>query len=118
MPPSRSRWLAGFSFPFESPSRRFQVVGTSPVVYSCAGGQIRRSTPRALTAANAPLANCPAAGVGQLLVDNVACGGGNTFFNYVPANATREGWVEIMLTLTDAGESVRLYDRVSVNNAP
>ena len=43
---------------------------------------------------------------------------GDTFFNYVPANATREGQAEIMLTLTDNGESVRLYDRVSVNNAP
>lgn len=109
---------AAFQFPFESPSHRFQVVGTSPVVYSCAGGQIRRSTPRVLTAANAPLATCPAAGVGDLLVSNVDCGGGNTFFNYVPANATREGQVEITLTLTDTGESVRLYDRVSVNNAP
>lgn len=109
---------AAFQFPFESPSRRFQVVGTSPVVYSCVGGQIRRSTPRALTAANLPLATCPGAGVGDLLVANVVCGGTDSFFTYVPANATREGQVEIMLTLTDAGESVRLYDRVSVNNAP
>ena len=67
---------AAFQFPFESPSHRFQVVGPSPVVCSCAGGQIRRSTPRALTAANMSLDTCPAAGVGDLLVSNVDCGGG------------------------------------------
>lgn len=105
-----------FQFPFESPSRRFQVIGNESVVYTCAGNSIWRST-RAL--GSAALASCPAAG-GAELVGNVDCT--QSFFNYAPANATRQGMVEIRLTmsaLTPTGvESIRLYDRVSVNNAP
>lgn len=107
---------AAFQFPFESPSRRFQVIGNQSVIYTCAGNSIWRTT-RAL--GSAALANCPAA-LGAELVGNVDCT--QSFFNYTPANATREGMVEIVLTLsalTPTGvESIRLYDRVSVNNAP
>lgn len=111
---------APFRFPFESPSRRFQVIANASVVYYCdaASGAVRRTT-RALANASAAMATCPAPNLNDpILVANVVCGGADSAFVYVPANATREGWVEIMMTLTDAGESIRLYDRVSVNNAP
>jgi MSHA biogenesis protein MshO len=106
-----------FQFPFESPGRRFQVTPNNSVIYACAGNAIWRST-RALAAATNPVAACPGA-AGDLLVDNVDCA--QTSFIYVPANATRDGQVEIMLTLTSAAaqdEVIRLYDRVSVNNVP
>ena len=106
-----------FQFPFESPGRRFQVIPNNSLIYSCAGNAIWRSA-RALAGATNPVATCPAAG-GDLLVDNVDCA--QTSFVYVPANATRDGQVEITLTLFAAGqptETIRLYDRVSVNNVP
>ncbi len=106
---------AGLRFPFESPGRRFQVIENQAVRYSCVGGSVWRSR---AAIANAAMATCPAAG-GDELVRNVNCAG--SFFTYVPANATREGMVEILLTLTSPApqsETIRLYDRVSVNNAP
>lgn len=101
-------------FPNESPSRRFYVIGSQAVVYSCSGGAIWRAL-RAISPT--ALATCPTTG-DHKLVGNVDCT--RTSFTYVPAVTQRAGMVELIVTLVSPGngESVRLYDRVSVNNAP
>jgi len=50
------------------------------------------------------------------VVSNVDCA--NSSFSYTPAVSQRNGILTIILTLTQSGESVRLYDEVQVNNAP
>lgn len=101
--------VAANQFPFESPGRRFHVIPDFSVIYSCSGGNLIRTT-RAITAA--ALAACP--GAGDLLVSNVsACA-----FSYTPAVSTRNGLLGMTLELTQAGESVRLYQEVQVNNVP
>jgi MSHA biogenesis protein MshO len=102
---------AGNQFPLASPGRRFDVIPNFSVVYSCAGGNLIRST-QPIAAAH--LAACPAAG--EVLVSNVsACS-----FSYTAAVMQANGQLTMTLTLTDApsGESIRLYQEVHVNNAP
>lgn len=109
--------IAARQFPFESPSARFQVVDGQSAIYYCdAVNRVVRRRTQALAAA-AP-ATCPAANnADPVLVGNVDCAA--SAFTYAPANASREGEVEILLTLTSPqNETVTLYDRVSVNNAP
>ena len=113
-------------FPFRSPGNRFQVIQNASVVYSCAGGALRRST-RALsgTGALAPLAACPAAGtVGEtILVGNVDCA--QTSFAYTAAvspAAQRNGILAVTLVLTQPGargpETISLYQEVQLDNTP
>ncbi|MBU0752487.1 MAG: type II secretion system GspH family protein [Gammaproteobacteria bacterium] len=102
---------AGNQFPFESPGRRFHVIPDFSVIYSCAGGELRRSV-RAITAAQ--LVGCPLPGVGDLLVSNVsACS-----FSYTPGVSARNGLLGMTLQLTLAGESVQIYQEVQVDNVP
>lgn len=101
---------AGIRFPFESPGKRFQVIPDNSVVYSCSGGNLLRTT-RAIALA---MAACPAAGT--TMVSNVDCI--NSSFNYTPGVSQRNGLLTMVLTLTQSGESVQLYDEVHVNNVP
>lgn len=98
-------------FPFESPGKRFYVIPDNSVAYSCSGGNLIRSTqPISATA----LAACPSSGA--ILMSNVDCAA--TVFNYVPTVTQRNALLTMRLVLTNANESVRLYDEVHVNNAP
>jgi MSHA biogenesis protein MshO len=105
---------AANQFPFASPGSRFNVIPDFSVAYSCSGGNLIRST-QAIAAA--PLAGCPAIGApatSEILVGNVAA----CAFSYVPAVSARNGLLTMTLVLTQAGESVRLYQEVHVNNVP
>lgn len=106
-------------FPLQSPGNRFHVIPNYSIIYSCAGGALRRST-RAISAA--PLAACPAVGVAgeSILVGNVDCA--NSSFVYVPAATQRSGQMSMTLVLTQPGangaETIRLYQEVHVDNVP
>ena len=106
---------AANQFPFSSPGNRFHVIPNFSVVYSCAGGQLLRST-RAITAG--ALAACPAAGT--VLVGNVNCA--NSAFTYTPAASQRNGVLTMALELSQAGangaETIHLYQEVHVDNTP
>lgn len=101
-----------FRFPFRSPQQRFFIVDT-PVTYRCFNNQLLRYDGYAITSAQP---NPPAgAGVsGQIQANNVT----NCQFTYDPGTAARAALVTLALTLTDAGESVRLMQQVHVDNLP
>ena len=101
--------MAAKQFPHDSPGKRFHVIANHSVVYSCSGGVIYRSTP---AIAAAPAA-CPSAG--SILVSNVDCA--NTSFRYSTVSA-RNSLLAMTLTLTRAGESVRIYHEMQVSNVP
>jgi len=106
---------AANQFPFESPGKRFHVIPDFSVVYNCVGGNLERST-RAIPAVGAlgQLAACPVVGSGAILVNNVsACN-----FTYTPASSARNGLLSMTLELSQAGETVRLYQEVQVSNVP
>lgn len=99
-------------FPFESPGRRFQVIPNTSVAYSCSGTSLYRST-QAISPTK--LATCPTSGA--LLVANVDCA--TSKFEFEPAVTQRNGVLTISLQLNGTGgESVRLYNQVSVSNVP
>jgi MSHA biogenesis protein MshO len=101
----------GKKFPFESPGKRFQVIPNLSVVYFCSGTGLYRKTQ---AIASSKMASCPSSSASDaLLVSNVTCS-----FTYEPAVTTRNGVVAISLVLTRNNESVRLYNEVSVSNAP
>ncbi len=103
--------VGGWRFPFSSPRQRFYVVDT-PVSFVCdlGQGQITRHAEYPITVAQNPAP----AGNGSLLVDKVsACS-----YSYSPGTATRGGLVTLSLTITDAGESVRLLQQVHIPNQP
>lgn len=103
-------------FPFPSPGRRFHVVRT-PVTYVCdpAPGvnALRRYWNYTIQAVQ-PVAFAPAADSALLASDVTNC-----VFSYNVHPATqRVGVVSLALELTKAGESVRLFQQVHVNNVP
>lgn len=102
---------AGVRFPFESPGKRFQVIPDYSVTYSCSGTTLYRTT-QSISAT--PLAACPT--TGTAVVTNVDCA--NSSFQYTPAVSQRNGLLTLTLTLTQSGESVRLYHEVHVDNVP
>ena len=98
-------------FPFDSPSRRFQVVDT-PVSYIC--DPVGRTLTRFWAYVIVPgQANPPAGGNNALLANNVNC-----TFTYTPGVTQRNGLVSIQLAITQSGETVSLYHQVHVNNVP
>jgi len=109
--------FAAFQFPFESPSKRFQVIEDNAVVFSCVNagtlagdgtGTLNRSTRPIASAMGA----CP--GGGTVLVSNVsACS-----FDYNQAVFQRNGLLTLTLELTRSNEKVRIYQEVHVDNAP
>jgi len=108
--------------PSESPASRFQVIpaGSHVVSYRCNSGVLTRST-RTLTAAWGQPSDCDAMALGAtvaILAQNVT----TCSLNYEPPGSStglsRFGIVSISLEMTQAGESVRLYHQIHVDNTP
>jgi MSHA biogenesis protein MshO len=105
--------FASHTFTLPSPSGRFHIV-QSPVTYACntATGRLDMYTGYNLAAAQpTPPMNFTA----RLVLDNItAC---NIVYN---ANAVsqRIGMVSVSFTRTVAGESVRIYHEIAVDNSP
>jgi MSHA biogenesis protein MshO len=107
-------------FPFTSPGKRFQVV-QHPVTYACdpVGGTVRRIAGYAIQAvqpsnvAAAPLATAPS---NALLATRIT----GCSFSYVTGSgaAQRTGIVSLTLQVEQAGERVKLFQQVHVNNVP
>ena len=100
------------TFTLASPSNRFHVV-QGPVTYACnlASGQLSRYSGYSIAAAQPT----PPAGTPALMLDNVS----SCTMTYDPnAISQRIGVVSIALARSVAGESVRLYQDVRVDNAP
>jgi MSHA biogenesis protein MshO len=108
-------------FPFESASKRFQVV-EGPVTYICdlVGGTLYRYSGYPITASQTSVDTdaelMALAGVQRsLMAKNVsAC----QFTYDASVAAQRSGLVTLRLTLTQQNESVSLYHSVHVNNVP
>jgi MSHA biogenesis protein MshO len=113
---------AAKQFPFTSPGKRFQVV-QHPVTYACdpVGGTVRRIAGYAIQAAQpnnvaaAPLSTAPS---NVLLATSIAPAGCS--FSYVTGSGAtqRTGVASLFLEISQAGESVRLFQQVHVNNVP
>lgn len=109
---------AAWRFPYASPGRRFQVV-QHPVTYACdpVGGGVRRVAGYAIQAAQpssiaaAPLSTAPS---NTLLANSIT----DCSFVYVAGATQRTGVVSLSLQVEQAGEKVRLFQQVHVNNAP
>ena len=101
---------AGGAFPFSSPARRFQVVGT-PVTYACnaGAGLFQRYTGYAFTDPQPQ----PPAGTPALLASNVS----RCRFSYLALNQLN-ALITLELGLTKDGEPVSLIEQVHVNNVP
>lgn len=106
-------------FPFASPQRRFQIVGT-PVAYECAAnaadpslGVVRRYGGYGFQGA-VPSGFVSLGATSSLLVTDVAA----CSFSYLPAVLHRNGLVVLRLTLTRNGESVEILHQVEVLNTP
>ena len=103
----------GNPFPFASPDNRFFVIASSPVSYNCnlTTGLLTRHS--GYTISNAQSVPATASG------DIIASGVSNCSFTYdTSVNAQRIGLVTLVLTLSQSGESVRLYHAIHVSNSP
>jgi len=111
------------SYPFASPSRRFQVINT-PVTFICNGGILWRYWGYAIqplqtatdTVAELDALVLPATatrGRAQLAQNVTVCN-----FDFAEGVNARNALVAIRLTLTQSAESVSLYHEVHVNNVP
>lgn len=98
--------------PFESPSKRFQVV-TEPVTYECSpgAGVVRRYTGYGFNATQA--AGAPGGSVAVLAGNATSCN-----FVYAQQAGRRMGLVALTLALTQGGETISLYYQVHVSNVP
>jgi MSHA biogenesis protein MshO len=103
--------MAAKRFPFASPGRRFHVV-QHPVTSACnpVSGELRRYWNYAIGAAQP---TPPATANNALLARNVAA----CVFTYNTVTQ-RSGVVSLSLTLSQAGESVNLFQQVHVINVP
>lgn len=108
--------------PAESPSMRFQVIPSGEHVagYACSGGTLFRRS-RTLSAAWAQPADCAAMASGATsatLAENLT----RCSLHYEPPGSgtglSRNGILSISLEITQAGEGVRLYHQVHVDNTP
>ena len=115
---------AGKQFPFESPGRRFHVIGDSAVVFACIGastaggegaGKLVRYT-RALGTGLSALSACPtSAPAGAVTVlDKVS----SCAFYYTPGALQRDGVLLMQVGLTQGGETATLFHEAHVNNVP
>jgi MSHA biogenesis protein MshO len=110
-------------FPFESPSKRFQVIENNAVVFACVGatgtnsagdgaGTLYRYT-RAISSTTVACPGTAPAGA-TVLVGNVsACN-----LSYTPAVTQRNGLLSLTLELTRSNEPAQLYQEVHVDNSP
>lgn len=112
----------GKTFPTASPANRFQVLSKDEhvVSYACSGGTLFRYS-RSLTSAWAKPADC-AAMVAGAAAATLATGVSSCSIVYqAPGSGLgggRFGIVSISLAVTQAGESVNLYQQVSVGSTP
>jgi len=102
----------GFDFTASSPNSRVYFVDTA-ISYICNGGELLRYTYSNFTSATQPN---PPAGTPALMADNI----GNCAFTYDAGSPLRSGLMTLDLTITDTatGESVRLLHQVHVDNVP
>jgi MSHA biogenesis protein MshO len=111
----------GKAFPTASPANRFHVLsGNEHVVsYACSGTTLFRYS-RTLSSAWASPADCAA--MASATVATLATGVSTCSMRYQPPGsglgAGRFGIVSISLAVTQSGESVNLYQQVSVGNSP
>lgn len=102
---------ASTTFPYASPSNRFQLAPSSgPVRFSCAAltTQLQR-----IGGAAAFCGTTPASSTSVLVsADSVSCN-----FIYDPVSASN-GLLTLSLTLTKSGESVTLVSEIHVDNMP
>ena len=110
----------GHQFPFASPGSRFQVV-QYPVTYACDLGraELRRYWGYTIpTNQPTPIPSSPPAGpnsVNSQLAANVT----DCDFSYTISGATqRTGVVALSLQVSQAGETVRMFQQVHVSNVP
>jgi MSHA biogenesis protein MshO len=109
------------SFPFDSPSHRFQVI-TTPVTYICSpmaggtGGNLTRYWGYAIQSAQpTALGTLTSVNPGAVLANNVsAC---NFTYNAAVV-AQRSGLVTMNLGITENNETVTLYSAAHVSNVP
>jgi MSHA biogenesis protein MshO len=114
-------------FPFESPSKRFQVIENNSVVYACVGllpppgtnpagdgaATLYRYTRTPIPSSTVSCSD-PLPGNATVLVGNVsACS-----FSYTSAVTQRNGVLSLTLELMRSNERVQIYQEVHVDNAP
>lgn len=105
-------FTAATLFPLASGSNRFHVIPNNETIVSfvCSGGILYRNSNYAYGT------SCPAPtpGTTPVLAQYVdSCN-----FVYNAFELQRNGLVQMTITLTDSGESVRLYHEAHVNNSP
>jgi MSHA biogenesis protein MshO len=103
-------------FPFQSPSKRFQVV-EGAVTYACdplpaGAGELRRYWNYVIVN---PQPAPPAGGSNALLATNI---GGCSFTYSTSAASARTGILALDLQISAGGETVRLFQQAHVNNVP
>lgn len=114
-------------FPLESGSRRFHIIPAQEnvVAYVCNGSNLLRTvTPSNVASATSVFTGATASSYcglgGSVLANNVQVSGGTPqcSFVYNGSDSSRNGLVQINLSLTSSNETVTLYHQVQVNNAP
>lgn len=103
----------GSAFPFSSPDNRFFVIAGSPVSYNCnlTNGLLTRHSGYVISTTQ----SAPATASGVTIASGVtSC----TFTYDTSLISQRIGLVTLVLTLTQGGESIRLYHAIHVNNTP
>jgi MSHA biogenesis protein MshO len=98
--------FTGGVFPFSSPAKRFQVVGT-PAAYACSGGVLTRYWNYAYGSAITSGSSAP-------IVQNVT----GCRFTYQAGVTALNGLVTMELSIALSGESVDLVNQVHINNVP
>lgn len=105
--------VAGWSFAFESPRQRFQVVDT-PVSFVCnlGDGSITRYADYGIQPVQP---TPPTGGSANLLIDRVS----DCSFSYDPGTATRAALVTLRISITESGEPpITVMQQIHVENQP
>ena len=104
---------AAKQFPFASPGKRFQVV-LYPVTYACTAGTVTRYWGYTIQASQ-PTGTLPLNGSSAVLATNIT---GCNFAYLIGGTTQRTGVVALTLQVSQAGESVRLFQQAHVSNVP
>ncbi len=109
--------MAAKQFPLASPGNRFQVV-QGPVSYVCdlATGTLWRYWGYPIQLTQPDAASLP--GLAGVQAARLATQVSGCSFRYLEGVTERSAMLELLLTLTDGGESVTLYHTVHVDNEP
>lgn len=112
---TKIKFKSATKFPLPSGSSRFHVIPAEEriVSYVCTGGNLYRNSNYGYDSATRVYSKtCPTSG-GQLMASGVTC---NIVYN--GSDLQRNATVQIMLELSNQGETVSLYHQVNVNNTP